>query len=92
MAAQIALFVVDSRQSRAGGRVLSGDMGERVLRFDRCGVQSPDDPRPTSALGPTGIASAHNRLTQRGCGEAEMEELGHIIADVAAGLLCRIAT
>ena len=77
------MFVVDLKTIKGpGGVVLSGDMGARILDIIGVICNRQTIPGDTSALRPTGIRLGTPWLTQRGCGEAEMDELGNIIADV----------
>jgi len=77
------LLLVDCKSVvGADGTTLSGDMAARIL--DLCGIvlnrnTIPGDP---SALRASGLRIGTPWVTQRGFGDAEIDKLGDIIADV----------
>ena len=77
------LLLVDCKSVvGADGTTLSGDMAARIL--DLCGIvlnrnTIPGDP---AALRSSGIRIGTPWITQRGFGDAEIDKLGDIIADV----------
>jgi glycine hydroxymethyltransferase len=64
------------------GSTLSGDMAARILALAGVIVNRNTIPGDTSALRPSGIRLASPWVTQRGLKEAEMHEIGDIIADL----------
>lgn len=77
------LMVVDCK-SIVGpdGTTLSGDMAARVLDLVGIVANRQTIPGDTSALRPNGVRLGTPWITQRGFHEAEIDELGDIIADV----------
>lgn len=64
------------------GTKLSGDMAARILDLVGIVCNRQTIPGDTSALRPTGVRLGTPWITQRGFTEAEIDELGDIIADV----------
>ena len=64
------------------GETLSGDQAARILDLAGIVVNRNTIPGDTSALNPSGVRMASPWVTQRGFKEAEMLELGEIIADL----------
>ncbi|HLV36693.1 MAG TPA: glycine cleavage system aminomethyltransferase GcvT [Spirillospora sp.] len=77
------LFVVDCK-SIVGpdGTPLSGDMAARILDLAGVVVNRQTIPGDTSALRPSGIRIGTPWITQRGLGDAEIDELAEIIATI----------
>jgi len=71
----------------ADGTTLSGDMAARILDLAGIVVNRQTIPGDTSALRPSGIRLGATWLTQRGINEAQIDELGDIIADVLGACL-----
>ena len=71
----------------ADGTKLSGDMAARILDLAGVVVNRQTIPGDTSALRPSGIRLGATWLTQRGINEAQIDELGDIIADVLGACL-----
>ncbi len=64
------------------GATLSGDMAARILDLAGIVVNRQTIPGDSSALRPSGIRLGATWLTQRGIREADIDELGDIIADL----------
>jgi glycine hydroxymethyltransferase len=64
------------------GTSLSGDMAARLLDLAGVVVNRQTIPGDTSALRPSGIRLGTPWVTQRGFGEAEIDQLADLIADV----------
>ncbi len=69
------------------GTKLSGDMAARILDLSGIVVNRQTIPGDTSALRPSGVRVGTTWVTQRGMAEAEIDELGDIIADVLQACL-----
>ncbi len=69
------------------GTVLSGDQAARILDIAGIVVNRNTIPGDTSAAAPSGIRMGTPWITQRGFGEAEMDQLGDIIADLLAACI-----
>ncbi len=77
------LLVVDCKSIKGpDGTLLSGDMASRVLDLAGIVTNRQTIPGDASALRPSGIRIGTPWVTQRGFGDAEIDELGDIIADV----------
>lgn len=64
------------------GTTLSGDMAARILDLAGVVVNRQTIPGDTSALRPSGIRIGTPWITQRGFGDAEIDELGDIISTI----------
>ncbi len=64
------------------GTPLSGDMAARILDLAGVVLNRQTIPGDTSALRPSGIRIGTPWITQRGFGDAEIDELAEIIADL----------
>src|SRR5690606_10499802 len=64
------------------GTPLSGDMAARILDLAGVVVNRQTIPGDTSALRPSGIRIGTPWITQRGLGDAEIDELAEIIATI----------
>ena len=69
------------------GTTLSGDMAARILDLAGIVVNRQTIPGDTSALRPSGIRLGTTWLTQRGISDADIDELGDIIADLLEACL-----
>lgn len=77
------LFLLDCKSVRgADGSALSGDMAARILDLAGIVVNRQTIPGDRSALRPSGIRLGATWLTQRGITEADIDELGDIIAEL----------
>ena len=77
------LLVVDCKSVKGpDGTSLSGDMASRVLDLAGIVTNRQTIPGDASALRPSGIRIGTPWVSQRGFGDAEIDELGDIIADV----------
>lgn len=79
------LLLVDCQSITGFGVPLSGDMAARILDLAGIVANRQTIPGDTSALRPGGIRLGTPWITQRGFREAEIDELGDIIADVLLG-------
>ncbi len=77
------MFAVDCKTIvGADGTTLSGDMAARILDLAGIVCNRQTIPGDSGALNPTGIRLGTPWITQRGFGDAEIDQLGDIIADV----------
>lgn len=77
------MFPVDCKTIvGADGTKLNGDMAARILDLAGVVCNRQTIPGDTGALNPTGVRLGTPWITQRGFGEAEIDQLADIIADV----------
>ncbi|MGB1251813.1 MAG: glycine cleavage system aminomethyltransferase GcvT, partial [Candidatus Promineifilaceae bacterium] len=77
---QTHLLLVDCKSIRVDGVPLTGDMAARILDLAGIVVNRNNIPGDRSALNPFGIRIGTVWATQRGFGDAEIDQLGDAIA------------